>query len=105
MTFGVSTISRTQVQLWYNRCKIGREDASMNITGSPSMSTTDENIEAVKKMILDNLCITIREVAHHVGILYGSCHAIFSYVLGMNRAAANMFHNCYILSKDNVAWT
>ena len=57
--FGESFISRTQVQLWYNRFTKGRED----VNGSPSTSTTDENIEAVKKMILDNRRITIRVVA------------------------------------------
>ena len=55
VTFGESTSSRTQLQLWYNRFKEDRED----VNGS---STTDENIEAVKKMILDNRQITIREV-------------------------------------------
>ena len=31
--------------------------------GCPSMSTTDENIEAAKKIILDNRRITIRDIA------------------------------------------
>ena len=50
-----------------------------------SSSTTDENIEAVKKMILDNRRITIKEVADDVGISFGSCQAIFVEVLGMER--------------------
>ena len=40
-----STVSRPQVQLWYNRCKEGRED--VNNTARPSrssMSTTNENV-------------------------------------------------------------
>ena len=83
-----STMSRTQVQLWYNRFKEGREDINDDARpGLPSTSTTDENIEAVKKMILDNHRITIREVADDVGILFGSCQAIFTDVLGMQRAA------------------
>ena len=40
VTFGESTISRTQVQLWHNRFKEGREDVN-----------DDEKIKAVKKMI------------------------------------------------------
>ena len=43
-----------------------------------STSTTDENIEAVKKMILDNHRIFIREIADDVGILFPSCQAIFT---------------------------
>ena len=43
----------------------------------PSTSTTDENIEAGKKMILDNRRITVRKVADDVGISFSSCQAIF----------------------------
>ena len=51
MAFGESTISRTQVQLWYNRFKEGRKDINDNAcSGRPSTSTIDENIEALKKM-------------------------------------------------------
>ena len=61
VAFGESTMSRTQVQLWYNRFKEGREDVNDDARpGRPSTSTTNENIEAVKKMILDNRRITIK---------------------------------------------
>ena len=39
---------------------------------------------------MDNLRIAIREDAHDVGILFGSCQAIFVNVLGMKRAAAKI---------------
>ena len=62
-----STMSRTQVQLWYNRFKKGREDVNDDAhPGLPNTSTTDENIEAVQKMILDDLRITIRDDADAV---------------------------------------
>ena len=68
VTFIESNISRTQVQLRYNRTKEGREDINDDARlGRPSSSTTDENIEAIKKMILDNRRNTIREVADDVG--------------------------------------
>ena len=55
MAFVESTISRTQVQLRYNQFKEDREDVYDDARSSrPSTSTTDENIEAVKKIILDN---------------------------------------------------
>ena len=54
------------------------------------MSTTDENIEAVKKIILENRQISIREVADGIGISFGSCQAILMDVLGMKRAAAKI---------------
>ena len=91
VAFGESTMSRTQVQLWYNRFKEGREDVNDDARpGRPSTSTTDENIEAVKKMILDNRRITIREVADDVGISFGSCQAIFTDVLATKRAATKI---------------
>ena len=49
------------------------------------MSTTDENIEGVKEMILDNRRITIREVAKVLAISFDSCQTIFTDVLGMKR--------------------
>ena len=50
MAFVGSTTSRTQVQLWYNRFKEGREVVNENArAGRPSTLTTAKNIEAVKK--------------------------------------------------------
>ena len=56
----------------------------------PSTSTTDENIEATNKMILDNHRITISEVADDVGISFGSCQVFSTDVVGMKRAAAKI---------------
>ena len=98
------TMSRTQVQLWYNRQKECREDVNdVALPGRPRTATTDENIGAVKEMILYNRRMTIREVADDDGISFGSCQAIFTDVLGMKRAAAKIVPNCKILSKKNVA--
>ena len=72
--WNVDCDSRTQIQLWYNRFKENRED--INDDARPGrMSTTAENIEAMKKMILDNRRVTIRKVADDVGISFGSCQA------------------------------
>ena len=74
VAFGESTMSRTQVQLWYNRFKEGREDVNGNARPDrPSTSTTDENNEAEKKIIQDNRRIIIRDVVDDVGISFGSC--------------------------------
>ena len=72
VAFGESTMSRTQVQLWYNRFKEGWEDVNDVLRPCrPSKSTTDENIEAMKKMILDNRRMTIRKVVDNIGISFG----------------------------------
>ena len=53
--------------MWYNRFKEGRENVNDDTSpGPPNAAITDENIEAVKKMILDNRRITIRDVADDV---------------------------------------
>ena len=52
VAFGESTLSRAQVQLLYNRFKEDREDDNDDArSGRPSPTITDDNIEAVKKMI------------------------------------------------------
>ena len=96
MAFDESTMNRTQVQLRYNRFKEGREDIHDDARpGRPSTSTIDENLEAVKKMILDNRRITIRYVADDVDTSFGSWQGIFTDILGMSRVATKTF----------VAWT
>ena len=42
----------------------------------------------MKKIVMENRRITIREVAEDVGISVGLCHAIFSDILGLKRVAA-----------------
>ena len=44
----------------------------------------------MKKMILDNCRITIRETSDDVVILFGSCQAIFMDVLAMKCAAVKI---------------
>ena len=75
----------------YNPFKEGQVDVNDDDhPGRPSTLTSDENIEAVTKMILDNRRITIREIAGDVGISFGSSQAIFTDVLSMKRAAAKI---------------
>ena len=77
VAFDESAMSKTQGHLWYNQFKEGREDVNEDTRpGRPSTSTTDENIKAVKQMILDNLRITNREVADDVGTSFGSCQPL-----------------------------
>ena len=97
VAFGESTMSTIQDQLWYNRFKEGREDVNDNArTGRPSTSTADENIETVKKIILDNRRIDIGELADNVGILFGSCQPVFRDVLGMKHATRKI---CFKIAK------
>ncbi|UYV84061.1 hypothetical protein LAZ67_X001029 [Cordylochernes scorpioides] len=74
---------------WYKMFSEGREDVNdEERAGRPSTSTTDEKINEVKKMILANRRITVREVAEDLNISIGSCDSIFFNDLGMRRVAA-----------------
>ena len=86
VAFGESTVSRTQVQLWYKRFKEGRKDVCDD--ARPNTSTIDENSEAVKKNDSNHYQ---REVADDVDISFSSCQAIFTIVLGIKRAATKIF--------------
>ncbi|UYV78777.1 hypothetical protein LAZ67_16002713 [Cordylochernes scorpioides] len=67
----------------------GREDVNDKERAErPSISTTDEKINEVEKMILANRRITVREVAEDLNISIGSCHSILINDLGMRRVAA-----------------
>ena len=67
MAFGQSTMRRTQVQLWYNPFKEGREDVNDDARpGLPSTLPNDENIETVKNMISAIRRNNIREVADDI---------------------------------------
>ena len=101
LTFGESTMSRTQVQLWYNQFKEDQEDVNDDARHDRLITSTTG--ESVKKMILNNRRITISEVAGNVGISFNSCQAIFTDVLGIKRAATSLFQKCSILSKNNFA--
>ena len=51
------------------------------------------NNEEMNEISLDKRRITIRErVCNDVGISFGLCQAIFTYVLGMQRAAAELLN-------------
>ncbi|MCP6711290.1 helix-turn-helix domain-containing protein, partial [Klebsiella pneumoniae] len=77
------------VYKWYKLFQEGREDTNDEPrSGRPSTSTTDENVEEVKKIVLGNRRITIREIADDIGISFGSCQSILTGVLDMRRVSA-----------------
>ena len=89
VAYGECTVSQKSVYKWYKLFTEGREEVNDDARpGRPSTSTTNANTEAVKKIVMENRRITIREVAEDVGISVGSFHAIFSDILGLKRVAA-----------------
>ena len=95
VTLGESTMSSRQVQLCYNWFKEGWENVNDNARPDrPSTSTTNENIEPVKKIISNNRRITISDVADDLGMLFDSWQAILTDVLGMKLVQRRLFHIC-----------
>jgi protein subunit release factor B len=82
--YGESAMKKTNVYKCYKRFQDGHEDVEDDEhSGRPSTSIIDENVKKLEKMVTNDRRITIREAADEVGISIGSCHNIFSNVLGM----------------------
>ena len=85
---GDCTVSQKSIYEWYKLFTKGQEEVNDDARpGRPSTSTTNEDTEAVKKIVMENSRITIREVAEDVSVSVGSCHAIFSDILGLKSVA------------------
>jgi len=81
--FGESVMKKKQVFVSANVSKRAVKTLKMTRVGQPGTLTTNENVEQIKKIVLVNRRITIRDVAEEVGISYRSYKAIFTKVLGM----------------------
>ena len=89
--FGESTLSRTQVFEWHKAFSEGREVVkNLPHASRPSTSVNDDNIEIVKKIVLENRLVGIREVAKALNISCGSTQHNVVHVLGLKRVAAKL---------------
>ena len=89
VAYGEATLDRSNVYRWYKIFSEGGEDVNdEERDGRPSTSTTDENIDKVKKIVLVKCRITVREVAEDLNISIGSCHSIFTNDFSITRVAA-----------------
>ena len=101
--FGKSTLSRTQVFEWHKAFSEGREVIeNLPHESRPSTSVNDDNIGKVKKIVLENHPVDIRDVAEALNISYGSPQHIVVHVLGIKRVAARLVPKTWIFCKKNV---
>jgi len=61
-----------------------------NAMTSPSTSKTDENINKVREILINNRKLTIRELAEDLNIAYGSIKDIVVNGLSLRRVAAKL---------------
>lgn len=91
VAYGDSTMSKTQAYEWYKEFKAGRTVVDdLPRSGRPSTSVTDENIEKVKKIVLEDRRVSIREIAADLGVSFGSVQSVMHDVLGMRRVEARL---------------
>ena len=57
-------------------------------SGRPSTSCNEELIEKVQQIVMEDWCLTIREIVEEVGISRGSIHSILIEDLCMQRVSA-----------------
>ena len=61
--YGDQAMDQKTVYKWYSRFKEGREDTEDDPrSGRPTTSTTDENVEEIRKIVLQNRRITVRDI-------------------------------------------
>lgn len=74
-----ATLSRAQIQVWFNRFKSGQISINDNVRkNKPLTATHDNNVLMAKKLIMKNRKITIKEVAEQLEISYGSAKTILN---------------------------
>ena len=72
VVYGKATLDRGNVYLWYKIFSEGGEDDDEERAGRPSTSITDKNIDEVKKIVLVNRQIIVREFAENLNISIGT---------------------------------
>jgi transposase len=76
-TFGDNAMGKAQTFEWFSRFKRGEtsvEDSERS--GRPSTGRTEENVENVRKIVIEDRRNTIKEMAGRLGLSYGTCQRI-----------------------------
>ena len=101
VAYGECTVSQKKVYKWYKLFAEGREEVNDDARfGRPSTSTTNENTEAVKKIVMENRRITITQVAEDVGISVAHAMQFFRIFWVWSVWQESSFQNCWILTKN-----
>jgi len=89
--FGSDILKKTAVCEWHERFKSNRESVEDDERSDrPPTSKTDENINKVREMLINNRKLTSRELAEDLNIAYGSIQDIVVNDLDLRRVAAKL---------------
>ena len=84
-------MSKTQVYDRYKSLKEGREEVNdLPRSGRPSTSPSEENVDKIKEMVLENRYNSLQEIAQEMNMSHETSHHILVYVLGMRKVAARL---------------
>lgn len=89
--YGDSALSKTQAYEWYKAFKDGREIVEdMPRSGRPSTSSTEENVDKIKEIVLENRHASVREIARDLNISRESARLVLVNQLRMKRVSARL---------------
>lgn len=89
--YGDDTMARSKVYKWHKTFQEGREEVEdEHRSGRPSTSKTQENIEKVKELVLENRRLSIRHLVDITQISFGSIQSILKHSLGLTRVSSRL---------------
>ena len=87
-TLGDDASALSTVQKWATEFKRGRESLEDDPrSGRPATATTQENIDHVHHMVMDDRRLTVNQTANAVGISCEQTENIWHYELGMSKVS------------------
>ena len=98
--YGDSCLANSAISRWMQRFKDSRESTEDDKhTGKPETITTEKKVAQIQEFILEDRRVTVKTVARHNDISYGTAQDIMTNKLGMRRFQQDGYGACFFLIK------